>query len=465
MNIDLDKSISKTFRNVVIDALNFNVAKIVMKGGRSSFKSNVAIIIVILGCILHKRSCLCIVKTESSSRDKLANNIKRNITRLGLDAYFEYVATNQRFVLLDSYGNRTKHVIRILGANNPNEVKSLVPDEPDGFAYTFVEEAGLFKSENDINSLFSTSMRGAGKHCFLMAYNPPMETGNFLNVLYNDKPCGIALGFSSPYCYEEEHIDLVDYTYRTLIHHSTYLDAIRDGHADWVGYETIGEYELQRKNNEKAWKWDKLGLPVGTEANVFWNITDWEYDPDISSKVESVLFKYGFDISNGGKDPYALVKCLWDPANRDLYILNSKQIIGNIGNIGSNSNNYEMNNIYGTVADSLCNMVDTRYDAVYGDGVNKNTIQSIINNIGNRLLVYSAKQGFHYSKQRSVIWLQGLNHIYIDKIHDPEAYKQFKNFSYKLDKDGNVTSVLKDGDDHLIDATIYSLVRTVEYEN
>lgn len=83
-------------------------------------------------------------------------------------------------------------------------------------------------------------------------------------------------------------MDLINTDYRILVHHSTYLDAVRDGHYDWIGAELIGEYELQRKNNEKAWRWDKLGVPVLTDANVFWNLAEYKYNALYESDIDSI---------------------------------------------------------------------------------------------------------------------------------------------------------------------------------
>lgn len=441
LDIDLNKSVTKTFRQLVVDALNFNVAKIVMKGGRSSFKSAVAVIIVILGCVMHERSCLCIVKTDKSTKDKIANNIKKFITILGLDNMFEYMATNQRFILLDANGNRTKHVIRIMGANKPDEIKSMTPDEPDGYAYTFIEEAALFKTESDLNSVFSTAMRGAGKHCFIMAYNPPMEIGHFLNKLYNSFPCGIDLGYSSAYAYTTEHVDLINTDYRILVHHSTYLDAVRDGHYDWIGAELIGEYELQRKNNEKAWKWDKLGVPVLTDANVFWNLAEYEYSEDIVRERCYNFIEFGADCSNGGSDPWRLVKVGYDKKNRDLYILGERNVVGRTDNTDVS---------YDIVTAKFKELNDIG-QVVYGDGAVPNNITALRNR---GLNIIAVKKD---TKISGVMWLQGLNHIYIDKLLTPITYKEFNEYTYEIDKNGEITNKPKNGNDHSIDSTRYAL--------
>lgn len=53
-------------------------------------------------------------------------------------------------------------------------------------------------------------------------------------------------------------------------------------------------------------------------------------------------------------------------------------------------------------------------------------------------------------------WMQH-RHIVIDPKRTPNAYREFTNYSYEVDKNGVVMSVLPDADNHTIDATAYAL--------
>ena len=59
-----------------------------------------------------------------------------------------------------------------------------------------------------------------------------------------------------------------------------------------------------------------------------------------------------------------------------------------------------------------------------------------------------------------VKWLQH-RRIVIDPKRTPEAYREFVNYSYATDKDGNFLSVLPDKDNHTIDAVAYALDRVI----
>ena len=55
-------------------------------------------------------------------------------------------------------------------------------------------------------------------------------------------------------------------------------------------------------------------------------------------------------------------------------------------------------------------------------------------------------------------WLQGRK-IVIDPRRTPNAYKEFTEYEYERDKEGNVISGYPDANNHLIDATRYALER------
>ena len=61
------------------------------------------------------------------------------------------------------------------------------------------------------------------------------------------------------------------------------------------------------------------------------------------------------------------------------------------------------------------------------------------------------------SVRYGIKWLQGLNHIYIDRKHCPKTWKEFTEYEYEQDRDGNFISAYPDENNHSIDATRYAL--------
>lgn len=58
------------------------------------------------------------------------------------------------------------------------------------------------------------------------------------------------------------------------------------------------------------------------------------------------------------------------------------------------------------------------------------------------------------SVRYGIKWLQGLNHIYIDRRRCPLTYKEFTHYEYEVDKDGKFISDYPDKDNHSIDACL-----------
>ena len=444
VNIDLDKHICKTFRKVVIDILNLRVQKVILKGGRNTTKSAVAVICGLIFVMKYQCSALMVVEHSNKATERLSKNILKYMNILGIRDRFLYRKKPDKFILLDAQGRPTIHQIDITGAMDPDDIKSMTTED-GGYSYVFLEEAGNFKSKQDIDNIFSTAMRGdTGQHIFVMAYNPPFSTNNHLNKEYGDAPCGIQLGFDSNYYYKTETVELdgePPFCYKVLIHHSTYLDVYKE-HPEWLGGETVlGEYELQRKSNKRAWEWDKLGKVVGTDAKVFWNVHIWKYD---SSKNYPEIDR-GLDCSNGGPDPWAYGGWYYDRQNADLYCLDEWIGNGDTSMEGVASNIKRLNKYN-------CNFyIDSAVP----------TFRRLLNNQG--LNALPAKKG-RDSVIAGVMWLQSLNHIYIDPKRCPVTFSEFSNYEFEIDKENNITSNLVDKDNHTIDACRYALCMKIKYE-
>lgn len=443
INIDLDKNICKTFRKVVVDILNCNVHKVVLKGGRNTTKSSCICIAGILFCLKYQCSALMVVEHTNKATERLSKNILKYLNVLGLRDMFIYRKKPDKFILLDSNGKPTNHEIDIMGASNPEDVRSITTED-GGYSFVFLEEAGNFKSEKDINDIFSTAMRGNTEHhIFCMAYNPPFSSNHHLNVKYGNCPCGKQLGYDSNYYYTNEKIELEginSFEYKVLVHHSTYLDVYKE-HPEWLGGAAVlGEYELQRKSNPKAWEWDKLGKVVGSDAKVFWNIHQWKYEEDKNYPE----IDRGLDCSNGGPDIWAYGNWFYDRKNNDLYCLDEWS--------GNGETKIE------TVAENIKRL--NKYNMNFYIDSAVPTFRRLLNNYG--LNALPAKKG-RDSVIAGVIWLQSLNHIYIDPIRCPQTFNEFEHYEFEIDKENNITDKLVDKDNHFIDACRYALCMKIKY--
>lgn len=440
MYIGLDDIIIPALRKISEQIITCKVDRAVLKGGRSSTKSQVISESIIVGCMCYKASAVCMVKHANKIEERLVNTFKSSIEYLGLEKYWKLRKSPYEYVLLNKQGKETGISIKFTGCDNAESLKSYRP-RSGAFRYIWFEELTNFNSLEEINNIIQTMARGKGEHCVIMSYNPPKSTSSWVNQQYN-APCGKVLGYDDNVYYEELEFTVDNEVYKSkqAVHHSTYLDVINGGHKDWLGMTFIAQAEQSKNNNEQYYRYAYLGEVIGSDANVFRNITDWEYNESIATSVDR-----GLDCSNGGKDPWAYGAWYYDKYNNDLYCLDEFQLGGG-ATIQDVSVNIKKLNKY--------NM------SVYIDGAVP-TFRKLLMNEG--LDILPAKKGKD-SVAAGILWLQSLNHIYIDKLRCPHTYKEFVNYEYLVDKDDNVTDELIDKNNHHIDACRYALCMKIKYD-
>ena len=433
VNINLDNLICDTFRGVAADIINCEVDRAVLQGGRSTTKSQVASECIIVGCMVFKESAVAAVKYANKIEERLVNTFRESIRYLGVERFWKLRKSPYEYVLLDDAGKETTVSIKFTGCDNPENLKSYKP-RAGIFRYIWFEELTNFPSLKEVNSLIQTFARGKGKHCVIMSYNPPMQTSNWVNVEYN-VPSGVLLSSNSNCFYTEFEFEVepgVKHKVKQVVHHSTYLDVIAAGHSDWLGTSFIGDAKRYEIENNKYYRWAYLGEVVGTDANVFTNLVDWS--GDISRLDIREIFR-GFDWGYGGPDPCAYVEWFYDRRTKRLYALNEfckpKMEVDDVSFEIKQLNKHN----FPIYADSASPILNTQ---LRNKGLN----------------IVDVKKGPD-SVRAGIKWLQGLSGIYINKILTPNIYREFSQYEYVVDREDNVTALLKDAANHTIDATRY----------
>ncbi len=440
ININLNNLICDTFVDVFNDIVNCEVDRAIMKGGRSSTKSQVASEAIIVGCMVFKESAVAAVKYANKIEERLVNTFRESIRYLGVEQFWKLRKSPFEYVLLNEDGKETDISIKFTGCDNVENLKSFKPRR-GSFRYIWFEELTNFNSLKEVNSLIQTFARGKGKHTVIMTYNPPIQTSNWVNKEYNT-PLGTILGYDKNYCYTEFSfiIDNKVEKIKQLVHHSTYLDVINSGHSDWLGLTFIGDAKKTEEENNKYYRWAYLGDVVGTDANVFWNVKDLDDKLDISKLSE--VFR-GFDWGYGGPDPCSYVEWGYDRRNKCIYALNE-----------FHKPKMEVDDVVFEIKHLNKHNFPVQCDSA-SPVLNKQLINKGINAV-------DVKKGPD-SIRAGIKWLQGLNGIYINKYKTPNIYREFKEYEYELDKEDNVTAKLPDKSNHTIDATRYSFVYEILY--
>lgn len=433
--VNLSEIVVDTFEEIFSEIVDCEVNRAILKGGRSSTKSQMASEAIVVGCMTYRASAVCLLKHANKIEERLVNTFKSSIDYLGVGKYWKLRKSPFEYVLLDSNGRETDISIKFTGCDNPEMIKSYKPRK-GAFRYIWFEELTNFDSVKEVNNIIQTMSRGSDDNCVIMTYNPPQRFSSWVNKEY-DVPCGTILGYDNNTYVEKIEVKYDDGDTDTVIqkvHHSTYLDVIASGHRSWLGKTFIAEANKAKESNEQYYRWAYLGEITGTDANVFSNVHDWRYEEDRDYGVVN----RGLDVSNGGADPWAYTEWFYDKENKDIYCINECKLD----------------------AKATLEQVSLRVKQVNTN--NRSAyIDSAVPTIGNILRIQHGLNVLPVVKGKdSVIagieWLRSLNHIYIDKYKCPNTYKEFKEYEWFIDKNDEITSRLVDGNNHFIDSCRYA---------
>lgn len=449
MHVRLDDIVSENFRKIFYWIMECQHYLYVLKGGRYSGKSVDVGQAVVMGVMKHKKSAVVMMQYKSDLGAKVVDNFTFCINNLGVEKHWKLKKSPYEYVLLNDDGSESNVSIRFYGCDNIQDTKGFKSRLGEGFKWIWFEEVNRFKSWEVVQSIIDTCDRlpATEKVSVILTYNPPKVGQEWTNVKYK-APVGKSLGYKTDM--GKKIFEFVKAGVKkkreTIIHHSTIEDLINSGHADWISDGVYASAMEAKEHNPLFYRWNYLGEVVGSEADVFKNITKWEYNTEDLKDAHNIY--RGFDASNGGKDPYRYVEVAYDKVHNDLYILKEFNVAG----IGENTE-ATFDKIAEKFREANKNNILT-----YGDGAVPNNINML--RIRGCNIVRTKKD----LKISGVMWLQGLNHIYVDPKITPFTYDELVGYAYKLDKDDNVTNDLVDGCDHSIDAIRYALVNVIRYD-
>ena len=422
----LEDCIIPMYKPVLKDILAHKHTHYVFAGGRGSTKSSFIGETIPLVLMNNPNvHAVCFRKIGNTIQNSIYSQVVWGIYQLGLQALFHIPKTYSTPIVYIPTGQ----CIFFMGLDDANKVKSIKPK----FGYigvTWFEELDQFAGENELRKVTQSTMRGGQQFWDFRTFNPPISKNNWANE----------------YTFNCEVYRPDD----TLVVRNTYFDVPRD----WLGEQFIVEAEDLKKINERAYIHEYLGQAIGTGGDVFPNVSELDMD-----SVTTITDAYGnvlkevklwqtFDhIYNGidwgfAMDPTRFVKMHFDKTRLDLYIFDE----------------------YSTTHNRIQNIFTDLYEEQ--KKIRKDELLIADNGGGGTFAIADFRAYGAWIKQADkgpnsveygIKWLQGLRNIYIDKKRCPETYKEFTNYEYEQDKDGNFISAYPDRDNHSIDATRYAL--------
>ena len=413
------------YKPVLQDIFAHKHVHYVFAGGRGSTKSSFAGGIAVPLLIMQnpKVHAVCFRKVANTIQNSIFAQVVWGIYQLGVEHLFKIPKTYSTPIVYWPTGQR----IFFMGLDDPMKVKSIKP--PFGYiGVTWFEELDQYAGQNELRTVTQSTMRGGEKFWDFRTFNPPISKNNWANE----------------YAEEAEVFDRE----QTLVIRNSYLDVPES----WLGQQFIDEAESLKKINPRAYEHEYMGVATGTGGDVFENVEDLDMQQlvqrkDVYGNITETLPMYKtFDkIYNGidwgfSIDPFRFVKCHFDRNHLDLYIFAEYNTLKTRNRV---------------VFDILYKekKLLTFDELVTADSAEE---KSVADFKAYGAFIRAADKGPD-SVRYGIKWLQGLNHIYIDKRECPFTYREFVNYEYEQDKDGNFISSYPDENNHSIDAVRYAM--------
>lgn len=367
-------------------------------GGRGSTKSSFAAIESALA-VKKGTNVVIVRKVADTLRDSVFAQVLWAINLLGMAG--EFTASVSPMEIRHVSGYR----ILFRGLDKPEKLKSLTFTQ--GYCgLVWFEEADQLHGMGEVRNVLQTLLRGGDEHTVIYSYNPPRHRQAWVNL--------------------EEHVQRDD----RLVHRSCYTDVP----PEWLGATFFREAEALKAHDEKSYRHEYLGEPVGVGGVVFDNLRIEPIPDDVVFEFDRIYngVDWGFD-----PDPFVLVRCHLDMKHRTLYLFDE---------FAAN----RMSN-----ADAAVVVLDRvgRGDVVMCDSSEPKSVRDFRDS---GIDAYPVKKGKD-SVKYGIKWLQTLEEIVIDPVRCPLAASEFPAYEYVRTRDGDYTSALPDKDDHAVDSVRYAL--------
>jgi len=391
------------------------------KGGRGSTKSSfISLCVVLLVVRFAFVNATVLRRVSNTLRNTVYNQMLWAIDALGLSQWFRATVSPMEITYTP-----TGQKIQFAGLDDPTKLKGTKFMRGYG-AVIWFEELDQFDGWDQVSNLLRTLRRGGDRFWTFYSYNPPQTMWSWVN---------------------SQALEM-ERKQTCLVNHSTYLDVIDGGHADWLGPAFIEDAAYEREEHPRHYLWEFLGEITGTGGTVFENLKR------VTITDEEIRT---FDNPRCGvdwgwfPDPWRFVRCEWQPGRGRLVIYDERS-----------ANRTPPEETAGIVRDALT-FADVEggrpyYHAerVLCDDANPADIA-----VYHREGVRARAAGKGNMRKPSYEWLAGLREIAIDPARCPLTFEEFALCEFDKDKDGNWVSDYPDGHDHSIDAVRYAMMAEV----
>lgn len=395
-------------------------------GGRASTKSSCISLEIVDGLMKYsKRSALICVKRKTDIREGVYEQMLWALRKHNVIDMWECTVSPMRMV-----NKATKQAITFRGSDKAEKTKAIKAPNGTYYAYQWFEEADQFFGMQEIRTIRQSATRDAGHaapYFRFYSFNPPRSKSSWAN----------------------KQIELLKQQGHTL-----YKANYNDVPKEWIPQQIYDDAQNLRKVDEEAFLHEYMGEPVGFGAEVFPRACVRTITEDERKNLE--YFYYGIDWGFS-QDPWVWLKAAYDAKTRTLYILDE---MSGLGLSNEQTSHMVLKRMSKDIKDEAGNIIEDAqpYAEVVCDAAEPKSIATYrecgINAIA------SPKQGAHNVKN-SIRWLCERTQIVIDPTCTIAA-REFPAYQYEMTKDGEVTGLLPDKDNHAIDALRYAAARLID---
>lgn len=395
-----------------------------LPGGRGSCKSSFVSLEIVDGIQSDptgQSNAIVFRKVAGTMRDSVFSQIAWAIDMLGVSHLWKATVSPMMYEY-----RPTGAQILFRGLDDASKLKSIKPRR-GLFRFIWLEEFAELPGPNFARNVLQSVMRGQGTNPQVFrSFNPPISKANWANQFVAEPDA------------------------QGITFHTTYKDIP----AEWLGESFLYEAERLRDVNPKAYEHEYLGVPTGTGGEVFPNL---EIREITDKEIEQMGYFYqGLDFGFA-VDPAAFLRVSYDRKSDTVFFvdeiykrhLSNKQLAEEI-----KKRRYDRGG--GEYHSPILGGVYEEKQLITADCAEPKSIADMQAEDLKCIPCHKEPGCVSYR----VKWLQH-RRIVIDPKRTPEAYREFVNYSYATDKDGNFLSELPDKDNHTIDACAYALDRLI----
>ena len=392
---------------------NGTTREAIIKGGRGSLKSSYpGLKIPELLMANPSMHVLCMRNVKDTLKDSVYEQLKWGIEKLGVSDRFKCTTSPLKIVY-----KPTGQTIYFRGADDPLKIKSIKP--PFGYiGIVWFEEFDQYAGESAIRNIRQSAIRGTDENgesrsIIFETFNPPPTAHAWANQYVAD--------------IEARASDPTKRKAGTEVVHTNYTDAPRE----WLGDDFICEAEDLKRVNERAYKNEYLGEVTGTGGNVFENLEIREITDEEVQTFDHI--KQGVDWGYF-PDYFAFTRTHYDANRMVLYVFDEVARV--------KTGNEELMEL----------LAPYKKEQTIADSAEPKSIADFVKNGYNMRACVKGAGSVEYG----VKWLASRVKIVIDRRRCPHTAKEFEEYEYLKNKDGEFIGGYPDENNHFIDSVRYS---------